>query len=145
RSRELAALELAWRAEPLSHAVRSEYARRWWDSSRWSARAPLPNDQAAVSRHWLDLNPLEKGEEPGAGALATVEPGHPVHFQVDSSRAPKLARIYVVASKPSSAQTPEKPLNVTVDGHAFPVLALEKLEPVELALPAGEHALSLEA
>ncbi|MCY1020681.1 hypothetical protein [Pyxidicoccus sp. MSG2] len=143
RSRELAALELAWRAEPLSDEIRRRYRSAWWRASRWSRVTPTPEEDAPtlLPTRWLDVQAMDDEEgTPANGALWPLTPGATTHVHATGpAEAPTLLRAYVVA--PSRAGTP---LVLRVGEQAFPLLPLAAVEPVEIALPPGDHTVSLE-
>ncbi len=143
RSRELAALELAWRAEPLSDEVRRRYRSAWWRASRWTRVVPAPeeNAQALVPTRWLDVQRMDDEEgTPADGALWPLASGASARVRATGpAEAPTLLRAYVMA--PSRAGTK---LVLRVGEQAFPLLPLSAVEPVEIALPPGEHTVRLE-
>ncbi|MDQ3264400.1 MAG: hypothetical protein M3Y59_12175 [Myxococcota bacterium] len=138
RSRELAALELAWRKEPLSLAIRSDYARRFYDSARWRTVAPRGRDERPQVRRWLDLREVPGGAAAGAGALVAISPGESVQVTVPDAEAPRQVRLYVLGEPGAKGVT------LQVGARSFPVPQVEALEPVELALPAGSHLLQIQ-
>ncbi|RKH18025.1 hypothetical protein D7X74_10785 [Corallococcus sp. CA047B] len=148
RSRELAALELAWRAEPLSEDIRRRYRTAWWRASRWSQVTPASqdarDDNGAVTEvkpsRWLDLQAVEADAAMAGSAMWPLAAGGTTHVQATGlAEAPTLLRAYVMT--PPGART--HPV-LRVGNNAFPLLPLSSLEPVEIALPPGEHALKLE-
>ncbi|RKG87742.1 hypothetical protein [Corallococcus terminator] len=145
RSRELAALELAWRAEPLSEDIRRRYRTAWWRESRWSQVTPAPLDTAEAgtevkSSKWLDLQAVEADAAMASSAMWPLAAGGTAQVQATGlAEAPTLLRAYVL-TPPGTKTNPV----LRVGGNAFPLLPLTSLEPVEIALPPGEHALKLE-
>ncbi|MBZ4422744.1 hypothetical protein [Myxococcus sp. RHSTA-1-4] len=143
RSRELAALELAWRAEPLSTEVRRRYRSAWWRASRWTRVAPAPEEDASVlvPTRWLDVQRMDDEEgAPSSGALWPLAPGASAIVRATGpAEAPTLLRAYVLAPSRSGG-----PLVLRVGEQAFPLLPLAAVEPVEIALPPGEHSVRLE-
>jgi hypothetical protein len=144
RSREVAALELAWRQEPLSEDIRRRYRAAWWHASRWQRLAPAPRRggaEAAAVQHWLDLRALQPGEQPGADALWALAAGTTARVRgAGEASTPTVLRAYVL---PGAARA-EAPLRLKVGGQSFPLLPLSQVEEVEVALPPGEHAVALE-
>ncbi|NPC48511.1 hypothetical protein D7X99_34890 [Corallococcus sp. AB032C] len=142
RSRELAALELAWRADPLSEDIRRSYRAAWWRASRWSQVTPAPRDDGAEVKasHWLDLQGMEADASMTGSALWPLAAGGTTHVQATGlAEAPTLLRAYVM-TPPGAKSNPV----LRVGSNAFPLLPLSAVEPVEIALPPGEHALKLE-
>ncbi|NPC77688.1 hypothetical protein HPC49_05395 [Pyxidicoccus fallax] len=143
RSRELAALELAWRAEPLSAEVRRRYRSAWWRASRWTRVVPAPEDDATVlvPSRWLDVQRQDDEEgTPSSGALYPLTAGASTRVRATGpAEAPTLLRAYVLAPSRSGA-----PLALRVGEKSFPLLPLSAVEPVEIALPPGEHTVRLE-
>jgi hypothetical protein len=143
RGRELAALELAWRAEPLSPEIRRRYRSAWWRASRWTRVVPAPEEDATVlvPTRWLDVQRLDEEEGPPAsGALWPLKPGTTARVRATGpAEAPTLLRAWVLA--PSRAAGP---LVLRVGEQSFPLLPLSDVEPVEVALPPGEHTVRLE-
>ncbi len=97
RSRTLAALELAYRREPLSPEIRSQYLRTWFRESRWSTSLPLPTAGAPAPRAqaWLDVQPDADETLRGEGALSPLRPGaqvgsHRARPRVRPERAPRV-------------------------------------------------------
>ncbi|RKG99166.1 hypothetical protein [Corallococcus carmarthensis] len=142
RSRELAALELAWRAEPLSEDIRRGYRAAWWRSSRWSQVTPAPREDGTEVKasQWLDLQGMEADASMVGSALWPLAAGGTTHVQATGlAEAPTLLRAYVM-TPPGAKVNPV----LRVGSNAFPLLPLSAVEPVEIALPPGEHALKLE-
>ncbi|WP_404370027.1 hypothetical protein ACIHQR_08755 [Corallococcus coralloides] len=142
RSRELAALELAWRADPLSEDIRRGYRTAWWRASRWSQVTPAPRDDGTEVKvsHWLDLQGLEADASMTGSALWPLAAGGTTHVRATGlAEAPTLLRAYVM-TPPGAKVNPV----LRVGSNAFPLLPLSAVEPVEIALPPGEHALKLE-
>ncbi|MFB1482930.1 hypothetical protein [Corallococcus sp. RDP092CA] len=142
RSRELAALELAWRAEPLSEDIRRSYRAAWWRASRWSQVVPAPREDGTEVKasQWLDLQGMEADASMASSALWPLAAGGTTHVQATRrAEAPTLLRAYVM-TPPGAKANPV----LRVGNIAFPLLPLSPVEPVELALPPGEHALKLE-
>ncbi|NOJ95156.1 hypothetical protein HMI51_19725 [Corallococcus coralloides] len=142
RSRELAALELAWRADPLSEDIRRGYRTAWWRASRWSQVTPAPSDDGTEVKasHWLDLQGMEADASMTGSALWPLAAGGTTHVQATGlAEAPTLLRAYVM-TPPGAKANPV----LRVGSNAFPLLPLSAVEPVEIALPPGEHALKLE-
>jgi hypothetical protein len=143
RSRQLAALELAWRREPLSQEIRRRYRQAWWRAGRWGSLSPLVTEEASAPRpqRWLDLQPVAEGMFPGTDALWPLLPGKSLRVRASGSGlTPTLLRAHVLTPPRLSG-----PLVLRVGTQAFPLLPLSAVEPVELALPPGEHTLHLEA
>ncbi|WP_375761286.1 hypothetical protein [Corallococcus exercitus] len=142
RSRELAALELAWRAEPLSEDIRRGYRAAWWRASRWSQVAPAPREDGTEVKasQWLDLQGLEADASMVGSALWPLAAGGTTRVQATGlAEAPTLLRAYVM-TPPGAKANPV----LRVGNNTFPLLPLSAVEPVEIALPPGEHALKLE-
>ncbi|WP_304504065.1 hypothetical protein [Corallococcus sp. EGB] len=142
RSRELAALELAWRAEPLSEDIRRSYRAAWWRASRWSQVTPAPRDDGTEVKasQWLDLQGMEADASMAASALWPLAAGGTTRVQATGlAEAPTLLRAYVM-TPPGAKVNPV----LRVGNSTFPLLPLSAVEPVEIALPPGEHALKLE-
>ncbi|WP_375741858.1 hypothetical protein NR800_19730 [Corallococcus interemptor] len=142
RSRELAALELAWRADPLSEDIRRGYRTAWWRASRWSQVTPAPRDDGTEVKvsHWLDLQGREADASMTGSALWPLAAGGTTHVRATGlAEAPTLLRAYVM-TPPGAKLNPV----LRVGSNAFPLLPLSAVEPVEIALPPGEHALKLE-
>ncbi|MGE6760660.1 hypothetical protein ACQKGO_21765 [Corallococcus interemptor] len=142
RSRELAALELAWRAEPLSEDIRRSYRAAWWRASRWSQVTPAPREDGTEVKasQWLDLQGLEADASMTGSALWPLAVGGTTRVQATGlAEAPTLLRAYVMTPQGAKAN----PV-LRVGSNAFPLLPLSAVEPVEIALPPGEHALKLE-
>ncbi|RKH40212.1 hypothetical protein [Corallococcus sicarius] len=151
RSRELAALELAWRAEPLSEDIRRRYRTAWWRASRWSQVTPAPQESQASlaatsdvaevkSSQWLDLQGVEADAAMSGSAMWPLAAGATTRVQATGlAEAPTLLRAYVM-TPPGAKKNPV----LHVGSNAFPLLPLSSVEPVEIALPPGEHALKLE-
>ncbi|WP_309892007.1 hypothetical protein [Archangium sp.] len=142
RSRQLAALELAWRLEPLSEEIRHQYREAWWHASRWGTLHPAGTKAALpVRQRWLDVQPFEEGARSGTGALWPLRPGSTVRVRpTGAAETPTLLRAYVLPSA-----TTKGPLVLHVGTRAFPLLPLTVVEPVEVALPPGDHLVRLEA
>jgi hypothetical protein len=143
RSRQLAALELAWRLEPLSEEIRRQYREAWWHASRWGLLHPTGTQKALAParRRWLDVQPFEEGARTGTGALWPLRPGSTVRVRpTGTAEAPTLLRAYVLS--PLHARGP---LVLHVGTRSFPLLPLTAVEPVEVALPPGEHVVRLQA
>jgi hypothetical protein len=142
RSRELAALELAWRAEPLSTEIRRRYRSAWWRASRWTRVVPAPEEDAQALRptRWLDVQQLDEEEgTPASGALWSLASGAAVRVHASGpAEAPTLLRAYVVTPSRAGA-----PLSLRVGDQDFPLLPLGTVEPVEVALPPGDHVVQL--
>ncbi|MBN8226193.1 hypothetical protein JYK02_01575 [Corallococcus macrosporus] len=142
RSRELAALELAWRAEPLSEDIRRSYRAAWWRASRWSQVAPAPREDGTEVKasQWLDLQGVEADASMAGSALWPLAVGGTTRVQATGlAEAPTLLRAYVM-TPPGAKANPV----LRVGNNTFPLLPLSAVEPVEIALPPGEHALKLE-
>ncbi|QSQ23834.1 hypothetical protein JY651_02285 [Pyxidicoccus parkwayensis] len=143
RSRELAALELAWRAEPLSEEIRHRYRSAWWRASHWSRVMPTLEEDAPalLPTRWLDVQARDDDEgTPANGALWPLTPGTTIHVQATGpAEAPTMLRAYVVTSSRAA-----KPLVLRVGEQSFPLLPLSTVEPVEIALPPGAHAVRLD-
>jgi hypothetical protein len=142
RSRQLAALELAWRAEPLSEDIRRDYRTAWWRASRWSQVTPAPGEDgtALVPSRWLDMQEMDPDAELADTAMWPLDAGGTTHVKATGlAEAPTLLRAYVL-TPPGAKANPV----LRVGGRAFPLLPLSAVEPVELALPPGEHAVKLE-
>lgn len=142
RSRELAALELAWRAEPLSEDIRRSYRTAWWRASRWSQVTPAPRDDGAEVKpsQWLDLQGMDADASVAGSALWPLAVGGTTQVKATGlAEVPTLLRAYVM-TPPGAKMNPI----LRVGSHAFPLLPLSAVEPVEIALPPGEHSLKLE-
>lgn len=141
RSREIAALELAWRKDPLSGHVRQRYREAWYRMSRWSALSPDESDdrpQTEAAR-WLDRNPATD-EVVGVGALWPVSAGGSLRV-----RAAELGGEYqVLRAFISTSGTKPEPTVLQVGSARIPLLPLSAVEPVEVALPPGEHVVALQ-
>ncbi|MBF5040766.1 hypothetical protein FGE12_00040 [Aggregicoccus sp. 17bor-14] len=143
RSRGLAALELAWRKEPLSSEIRRRYLAAWWQESRWNLVSPS-SAATASAQQWLDIQPPQDSARAESGALWALSPGQDVSVNsAPSAGAQTLLRAFVV---PPAAGTKDvsAPLALRVGATSLPLAGVDPVEPVELALPAGAHALRLE-
>jgi len=143
RSRELAALELAWRAEPLSNEIRRRYRSAWWRASRWTRVVPTPEEEAPplLPTRWLDVQ--RRDDEEGTAASGALWPLAPeatarVHA-TGPAEAPTVLRAYVIASAHSGGR-----VVLHVGEQSFSLLPLSAVEPVEIALPPGDHTVRLE-
>ncbi len=141
RSRQLAALELAWRLEPLSEDIRRQYRDAWWHASRWGTLHPVGTKAALPTRQrWLDVQAYEEGARSGAGALWPLRPGSTVRVRpTGAAETPTLLRAYVLPSA-----TTRGPVVLRVGTLSLPLLPLNVVEPVEVALPPGDHLVRLE-
>ncbi|HET9449508.1 MAG TPA: hypothetical protein VFO83_01435, partial [Aggregicoccus sp.] len=139
RSRELAALELAWRREPLSEEIRRRYREAWWQQSRWTAVVPV-NGLQVGAQQWLDIQPPQESARAESGALWALGPGQTVKVSSrPSPGAQALLRAFVVPPAQGTA-----PLALHVGTQPLALPGVDPVEPVEVALPPGEHALRLE-
>ena len=153
RSQPVAALDVAWREDPMDPAVAQGY-RAAWRGSTWALVPPeREGGESAPPRPatWLveasvpAASPSHAEEpprlyEPGAlwhlpvGTRAKVDASASL---VDPTRA-ALLDVYV--------ETPADhvgPITLRVDGHAFHTLGIDALERLEIAVAPGEHTLEL--
>lgn len=152
RSWAVAALDVAWRENPIDPAIERAY-EAMWRTSEWALVAPArpaSGELPPASLRWLVEAPQPvPGEPPRAfepdpktlwrlplGARRrVVAPASPI----DPARA-ALLDVYV-------ATTPEAPGPITliVDGKSFHTLGAEPIERLQIAVAPGVHELRLEA
>ncbi len=145
RSRSLAALELAWRQDPLALDIRRQYRAAFAREGRWSALSPSAQDDRPrpLPVRWLDVERLESDEAPGAGAHFPLEPGEAVRVEGPAAAdAARILRAFVLTTE--TTEKSEVPV-VHVDSLRVPLMPLSAIEPMEVALPRGDHTLRLEA
>ncbi len=144
RSRALGALELAHRQEPLSLDIARRYRSAFYRQGRWATVTPEPPDERPrpLPARWLDLVALEDDDAPGNGAHFALEPGMAV--RLPGSGGPDVARILRAFVVTPSAEG-EAPPVLHVDRLRISLMPLSPVEPVEVALPQGEHVVRLEA
>jgi hypothetical protein len=142
-----AALDIAWRAQPLDPAL-AFAARAAWRGGEWALIAPAPRDAGAepVSpQRWL-VETRESGGEQlrswragdlwklGIGRTQTVIAAAST---IDPARA-ALLDVYVAAPAKSSVK-------LTVDGKVFETPVLSAVERLQVAVAPGRHEVRLDA
>lgn len=141
RSRTLAALELAWRTEPLSDEIRTAYRLAWSRASRWRLLGPdVSGLDAPAPRRWLDLEDLGPGEVGGARMMQRLDAGQSGRLLVTGEAThPVLLRAYVLFEPRET-----RPVTVVLGESRFTLEPHARVEKLEVALPPGEHAVRIE-
>jgi hypothetical protein len=155
RSQPVAALDVAWREDPMDPAIAQGY-RAAWRGSTWALVPPQRDDgEAAPARpaSWL----VEAGEPSSSPTHAEepprlYEPGAlwhlPLGTRVRVSAPPSLVDPSRAALLTVFVETPAAhvgPITLRVDGKAFHTLGVDALERLELAVAPGVHELRLDA
>lgn len=143
RSRAAAAHELAWRKEPLADDIRRRYLASWADETRWHALRPWTDDDLPppISSRWLDVDPEQGPSYTGSEALWPLDPGQLARFHIEApDGSARVLRAYVVVPPRVDGVVAFR-----VGEERFPLLPIADVEPVEVALPAGDHTVRLEA
>ncbi|MBA3452739.1 MAG: hypothetical protein H0T42_06600 [Deltaproteobacteria bacterium] len=148
RNWQLAAVDLAWRAQPLDPAI-AFAERAAWRAGEWALIAPLARDPGVdppPAQRWLVEARVGGGELPRSwrpGDLWRFTPGRAYSIKalastVDPMRA-AILDVYVAtpASEPG-------PLQLTVDGKPFHAAALSPLERLQIAVAPGAHEVKLD-
>ncbi|PCC73035.1 hypothetical protein SAMN02745121_06503 [Nannocystis exedens] len=131
----LALFERARRLDPYDADLRAAY-RDHWQATRWSLL--LPSHEGPPPLVWIERLPPDPARAPTSASLWTWPNGHAQTVMAptlpEAPERPALLRLY--------ART-DASLTVTVDDERWRTLPLAQLELLELALPAGPHALTV--
>ena len=152
RSWAVAALDVAWRQNPIDPAIERAYEATW-RTSEWALVAPsrpAAGEVPPASLRWLvEATPPVPGEperpfEPDPKTLWRLPIGQKRRIvalasPIDPARA-ALLDVYVATSSDAPG-----PITLTVDGKAFHTLGAAPLERIQLAVAPGVHEVRLEA
>jgi hypothetical protein len=142
-----AALDIAWRAQPLDPAL-SFADRAAWRGGEWALIAPTPRDpgaEAAAAQRWL-VETRESGGEQlrswRAGDLWKLAIGRKqtvvaAASTIDPARA-ALLDVYVTAPAKSAVK-------LTIDGKTFETPVSSAMERLQVAVLPGRHEIRLDA
>ncbi|MDC0675662.1 hypothetical protein [Nannocystis radixulma] len=131
----LALLERARRLAPYDPELREAY-RDHWTATRWSAL--LPSDEGPAPLVWIERLPADPLRAPTSASLWAWPNGHAQTVMAptlaEAPGRPALLRLYTRT---------DASLTVSVDDARWRTLPLAQLELLELALPPGQHALTV--
>jgi hypothetical protein len=152
RSWAVAALDVAWRENPIDPAIERAY-ESMWRTSEWalvSPARPASGELPPASLRWLVEAPqplpgeLPRAFEPDPKTLWRLPLGQKRRVvaapsPIDPARA-ALLDVYVVTTPDAPG-----PITLVVDGKSFHTLGAEPVERIQVAVAPGVHELRLEA
>lgn len=149
RNWTLAALDGAWRAEPLDPIVGDALRAAWW-AGDWATVPPAmrdPDIEPPPAIRWLVENKPRPGVPPRAwrpGDLVRLSPKQPRDITVIGSAvdATRSGLIDVYLATPADDSGPHQ---ITVDQKQFHAFALAPIERVQIGAPPGAHRVAIGA